>query len=506
MDTTGEDWHLASGIWRRDSASDRWLPVVRANGHQVSDRLSPQERLELVNTAKSGRSSGAGPASYPAEFVFSPDNGERLTPTSFPASAPWTPPSGAPLGRPRTGQVSEARGLRQTTRDFKVTQRPRSGNKSRREATDDPDRTIAAPPPGQYELAVGRFATDCDVLVAIEPERGAMFVWLPIAKNWEPLVHDGGGLLAEASVPSAQWTAELLQDGDDTILCLPTNVGLAVVRPDCLALTFSVSYLGDGSALGSPVLWGSEVWAPVRQAGGAIALLAVAKTGQPVRTQVSSIPAPNEAFGEPVCDAQQIIWPSQSGQLVVRKGPDGAAQPTWVEWPSDTQPKFGFGSPYLSTTGRFWQLCWSRRNESYAYVQMGRTGAEIFPTNAPALCTGRRSYKLAARMKGDPWMDPPDASDSSSNDIVVPLLESSMQGAVLGLVVDAERGVTALLESNERQRAVVQFQSDHSADVQFQTLIVAMPWRTRVAVYDGCVWMYHPDLQVIVGTELEALA
>ena len=504
MEVHDEDWELPSGVWRRGVDAGEWAPVARADGRCLSDRLSPTERFALVRTATTGRDLAGGPIHFPAEFVFSPDSGERLTPASTSASAPWIPPCGAQPVRPGSNQGSDARGLRQTVFDITVTQRPRSGLQSRRSATDDPDRNIPAPPPGQYEFAVGRFGTDVDVLLAIEPEKGALFVWLPTGARWEPLGHDGGGFLAETSVHAAHWRAELQQDGANTILFLPTTAGLAVVRPDCLALSFSVSYVGGGAAAGAPVLWGGEAWAPLRDASGAITVIAASSSGQLLRTQHSSIQAPEAVFGHPVCDAQQVIWPAQDGQLVVRKGPDGAAQCSWVAWPADATPVFSFGCPYLSATGRFWQLCWNRRDESYVYIQMGRSGAESMPTMAPALCTGRYSYKMATRMKGDPWLDPSDTNDANSNDVVIPILESTKHGAVLGLVVEAEGGVTALLESTVHHRAMVQLQCDASADVRFQTLIAPMPWLARAFVFDGCLWTYHPDEQAIVGTELAA--
>lgn len=502
MEQHGEDWELASGIWRRDGDPGEWLPVARAGGRRVSDRLLPAERLALVRTATITRGSAGDASHFPAEFAFSPDTGERLSPVAIPVSAPWIPPYGAHAAAPGSGQNSDVRGLRQTTFDIAVTQQPRSGSQRRRSATDEPDCSIPAPPPGQYEFAVGRFGADVDLLLAIEPEKGALFVWLAAGMRWEPLSQDGGGFLAEMTGNAGGWRAELQQDGASTIVYLPTTAGLAVVRPDCLALHFSVSYLGDGAAVGAPVLWGGEVWAPLRDAGGAITVIAVSSTGQLLRAQKLAVQAPETIFGQPVCDAQHVIWPARDGQLVVRKGPDGAPQCSWVDWPREVQPTFSFGCPYLSATGRFWQLCWSRREESYVYVQMGRSGAEVMPTMAPALCTGRYSYKMATRMKGDPWLDPSDSNDSHSNDVVVPLLESTKSGAVLGLVIEAEGGVTALLESTSQHRAVLQFRSDVSADVRFQTLISPMPWLARAFIFDRCIWIYHSDEQAIVGTEL----
>lgn len=211
MEAQAEDWELASSVWRRGGDSGGWVPCARVGGTRLADRLSPSERLTLVRTATTARGSAGGPIHFPAEFVSSPDTGERLTPAPTSAGALWTPPCGAQPVRSGSSQSLDARGLRQTAFEIAVIQRPCSGSQSRRSATDDPDRNIPAPPPGQYEFDVGRFGTDVDVLQAIEPEKGALFVWLPIGRCWEPLSHDGAGFLAETSVRAAQWRAELLR-------------------------------------------------------------------------------------------------------------------------------------------------------------------------------------------------------------------------------------------------------------------------------------------------------
>lgn len=124
-------------------------------------------------------------------------------------------------------------------------------------------------------------------------------------------------------------------------------------------------------------------------------------------------------------------------------------------------------------------------------------------SNAPALCTGRRSFKMTSTLQGDPWDDPLDANHGNSNEVLIPLLESTLGGAVLGLSVVATDGVTTLLESSERQAAVLHLRTDASSDLHFLTVQVAMPWLTRAFVFDGCLWAYHPELRSIPGTELE---
>ena len=121
-----------------------------------------------------------------------------------------------------------------------------------------------------------------------------------------------------------------------------------------------------------------------------------------------------------------------------------------------------------------------------------------------ALCTGRYSYKMATRLKGDPWLDHDDTDHTASNDVVIPILESAVNDAVLSLVIEAENGVTALLESTDNLRAVVQLHSNARTGMRFMTFIAPLPWLARPFVFDGHLWIYHSDDALIVGTALEA--
>jgi hypothetical protein len=291
---------------------------------------------------------------------------------------------------------------------------------------------------------------------------------------------------------------ELLQQGTATTLVLPTLAGLAVVKPDALSLRYSVAYLGGGPALGAPIFWSGEVWAPVRSPPSGLALVSATGTVVPL-----ALPAAIESFAPPIADARQIVWPCEQGQLVVRKGADGVPEVSWVEWPPSVTPRFEFGCPYLSRSGSFWQIAWDDAAGAFVFVQMGRPQPEVHSTSSPRFCTGSFSYLQGQRIKGDPWLDPEHAYDANSDEVVIPLVESARQAAVLGLVVETTTGVTALLESKERQRAELQYQADNSPDIRFFTLLVARPWQARVFVYDQRLWLYHPDLPEADGWDLE---
>lgn len=507
MSIEGEDWPLASGVWKRTTGPHGWVPMQRSDGRAFPDRVAATERLHLVQTSAGAQGEKAVCALFPIDFSYSPDTGEPLTKRPRSASRPWVPPYGEAVRQANEHQLSDNRGLRQTSHTIVISPSRKQGSGGKRTPQDDADRSMVSPLSGHYEFAVGRFGADVDTLLAIEPEKAILFVWLAGGGRWAPLNSSGSVTLGPCLLDREQWRAELeIGSGDagETKLFLPTASGLAVLSADAITLSYSVEYLGDGqSCWGAPVSWKGEIWVPLRTATGLISLLSVRPDGKSSMLHGTTIQAPAKALCAPVCNARQVVWPSAQGQLVLDKKLDGTSQTNWLPWGSGLAPRFSFGSPYLSSTGNFWQLCWRDSDGFYVYVRMGKIEPETMTTNAPAFCTGQRTFKMMSAMQGDPWHDPQDSRQENLSIALIPILESALRGTVLGLVVDAADGMMTLLESQERQTAVLQLRTHASADLRFLTVQVPAPWRTRAFVFDGCLWVYHPELLSIRGTELE---
>ena len=340
--------------------------------------------------------------------------------------------------------------------------------------------------------------------MAIESDQGKLLVLLPDSKTWIPLERASGGNLAEGLKNSRGWRMEVVEGARRATLYLPTASGLAAVTPTLIGLSYAAEYFGEGVALGGPVAWAGEVWLPVLGKKGVVNL--VGKPGGAAKPVVlpTSAPAPKDGFEAPVFDPLHVIWPSEEGQLIVRLDQKGNQETDWIAWPAEMRPTFSLGCPYLSRSGSFLQLCWRGRNGSLEYVQMGKLGPERAAINAPRIGTGRISYKKAQRIEGDPWREPPPVSDGPSSEVVVPLIESELERAVVGLRMDAPQGVLALLESNsKRHSAVLQLQAENRPAVLFGTINVARPWLASLFVYDAHLWVYHPELPQALGWKLE---
>lgn len=492
-----ERWPLASGVWAHDASSRLWTLEVTPAGLPVSPLVSPADSSRWVGAGGPSQGRADAPA-FPPEFAFSPDDGATLVaPVPAPTSS-WVPPHGAMPMQKASRPGGDSYGLRQTARALRPRELVQNGRPRPLSPTDDAPHTLGLPPPGRYEFCVGRFGANRDVLVAIEPERGALFAWAPLAQSWLPMEPIDAGPFAEATAGGNDWRMEMAQEGASTVMFLATAAGLGVVRADVLALSYSVAYFGDGAALGAPIRWSGEVWAPVRSRSGGLVLCAA--SGQTVDCGATD---PVLRFAPPVGDSRQVIWPSEQGQLVLRRSSGGRLETSWLRWPRAMVPRPEFGCPYLSRAGSFWQLCWDDAAGSYSFVQMARPSPETHALDSPRFCTGLFSFQRGHWIKTEPWQDEGQAYDANVDEIVVPLLESTAHGAVLGLMIETTSAASELLESGARQRAVLRYQAEDSPDLSFFTLQVARPWSTRVFVYDDCLWIYHPDLHEAHGWGLE---
>jgi hypothetical protein len=482
-----ESWQLRSGTWYRNPDSETWHLAASPHGMPVNAKLSNPDVRRMVG-ARRDASTGHW---FPSDFNYSPRTGAPLHDTVTCMDPPWVPPFGASalsgITRPLAG------GLRQTRARLTL---------ARPNGRLDPERTLPALPPGQYRFLVHKLDVASSTLVAIEPEQGNLLALLPDSKVWVPLERSAGRSLAQGLKNFRAWRMEVIEGVRGATLYLPTVSGLAVVTPTLVGLSYAVEYFGEGPALGGPVAWAGEVWLPVLGKNGAVNLVGKSPGAAEPIVLPTSVPAPKNGYEAPVFDPLQVIWPSEEGQLIVRLDQAGKKKAEWIAWPEGLRPTFSLGCPLLF--GFFWQQCWRGQNESLEYVHMGKLFPERAAIDAPRLCTGHISYKNEQRIEGDPWMQPKQVHGGPSSRIVVPLIESELERAVVGLRIDAPRGVLALLESKDRQLAVLQLQAEHRADVLFGTLDVARPWLASLFVYDAHLWVYHPDLAQALGWKLES--
>lgn len=440
------------------------------------------------------RSGGDPSWHFPPEFSFCPATGARLKVDSaqMPVRA-WV----GPFGGPPAGDSANfgASGLRQTAFPLRLARGyDYSGHT-------ESDATLPVPPPGDYEFFSGSFGTADAALVALDPRKGTMFAWLPASKKWLELDSGGRVLLSESALNRSEWRAELAV-AFNSKLYLPTQQGLACVTPDVAALRYSAEYVGAGPVLAAPIWFDGKVWAPCRAAGGGIQFVNVDlanRAGAPM--DVAGVAELGEA-SLPVSYGRIAVWPTAQGQLRLHKQTDGSVAAMFIPWPAGVVPQFQFGCPFLSRDGSLWQLCFDSATDSYLYVKLGDASAERVGASAPRLCSGSVNYRFAVKLKTEPWLEPELGDDASSNEVVIPLVESDASGSVIGLKIETSAALAHVLESDQRIRAELVL-DDETTEVAFHTIAVSQPWRLRLFCHQGSLWAYHPMLHRIDGWALQ---
>ena len=492
MEEQVERWALGSGTWRRDRVSEEWRLVATRTGEAVAPHAPPQDVARLVEAR---RDPGSG-AWFPPEFRFSVSTGAPLRPTIPTLDASWVPPFGeAPL----LGAERLARGLKRTPVALTVAR----GHE--RSASSPPDSTLPALPRGHYRFVVDRFDVACPTLIAVEPEQGRLLVLLPESRQWMPLERSAGRSWGQRLRNPRGWRMELVHaHGHATAYC-PSATGLAAITPSVFGLRYAIEYAGEGPALGGPVAWGREIWTPMLGKGDRVSLvgkphLAAGHVHIVLPTQA---PVPPHAFEAPVFNDLHVIWPCEQGMLVLRLDAEGEKQADWLAWPEQVRPIFDIGCPYMQHNGAFWQLCRRSGDGRLAYVQMAGAAPGAAPVESLRLCTGRVCYRGTSRIDDGPWRSVQAGSSDASTEIVVPLLESAQDGAVVGLRMDAPHGVLALLQAgNEPSRAILQVEVQGRPAVSFGTITVKRPWLALLFVHDGHLWVHHPELAQPAGWKL----
>lgn len=487
-----ETWQLDSGTWHRDRGAERWRLAATPDGTVADARLPMQDVGRMVGAA---RDICTGQW-FPPDFRYSPQSGAALLATTASPDPAWVPPFGEAASSRAAGDA--ARGLRQTPARLALV--PWT---LRLEPPRYPSKTLPSLPPGDYRFLVHAFDLASATLMAIDPEHRSLLMLLPYSRTWIPLEPRDGRIVAQAPRNAGGWRMELVEDGHGATLYFPTAAGLAAVVPALIGSSYVVDHFGDGPALGGPVAWRGSVWLPVaaRDGVGLVGKPPGKATAIALRTDA---PAPAHGFDAPVFDRLHVIWPSDEGQLVLRLDQAGKQEAAWIPWPAGLRPSFPFGCPYLSRSGSYWQLCCRGGNQGYEYVQMGEPSPERARVDVPRTCTGSVSYRKAQRIDGDPWNEPDKDADGGSADVVLPLVESRANRAVVGLRIAAPQGTAALLQSHsETHDAVLQLQAQDGAAVRFGTLSVTRPWLTALFVHEARLWAYHPELPHALGWPLE---
>lgn len=482
-------WPLGSGNWDASDHSAGFQLVSTALGHAVARQLSAADLAGFLQL----RSAPGSNACFPPEFAYSPLDGSPLAPhPATDAADSWIPPFGS--CSVNTARSSEALGLRKAQRTLALSPH------GQYDAERDADATLPVPPPGEYQFISSQFGTSGPALLALDPAKGSLFVWLPASASWQAIEGAGGRLLAESHLPRPNWRCELLT-GFHGELLLATDAGLARLIVDLPALQYQVSYSGAGAAVGAPVAFNQRIWLPLQDAGGSLRFGQFASDGRAGdMVEIANAPPRLSGGSGPVAYGRMAVWLYEQGQLHLQQQADGSVSAQFIAWPAHITPEYAFGSPYQGPSGALWQLCFDHQAGSYLYLELGKLQPQQEAALTPRFCSGYINYRFASKLKKSPWLEPEQGDDGAANEVVIPLLETGA-GGVLGIKLRNTLALSTMLDSSERMRWQLLWDDD-DAETVFHTGVVSQPWLLRLFTHDNKLWAYHPQLARIEGWNL----
>ena len=483
-------WMLSSGEWTALPEQLGFKLETTSLRHAAAD-ISPIDTRVLF---RSGYSLKHPEMVFPPEFKYSPFDGNLLAqyPSSGGSSPNWIAPYGGPSITDKSSRT--LRGLDQTLQPLKLA---RDGPRT---ADDEPEHILPCPPPGVYDYLSLPLGSSTATLLAIDPNKGALYALLEGSMQWAQLEHNTNGILAESIGDRMDWRCEALIDGSVSRLFIATSHGLACVVIDIAALSFGVVY-SKCAALGSPIEFAGHIWCPCA-VGDRVCFTSMTRDGKVGPTVESAISSKScRRVCSPLADGRKAIWMTETGQLILQRLPDGEFATAFYAWPKNVMPSFDFGCPYLSRDGTTWQLCQDISEGHYLYVQLGSEQPSMQETMTPRFCTGTINYRFAAKLKSEPWVEPEVGVDGAG--LVIPVLEHASTEMAVGLRIESTAGLEEVINSSVPRRAVLQF--DKSSTVtDFYTLAVAKPWHLRLVSHDRKLWLSHPQLKYLAGWELQA--
>lgn len=495
--TSINSWLLDSGVWEKNTYSLGFAFVKNNMQRQVSPLLNACDLKRIMGLPTHPQYPDA---LFPPEFSYCPDSGQQLEPIAYSDNSTWVSPIGLnPLPDRKSGVV---RGLNQSDFSFNIS------NLAGRKEIDDAQFTLSLPPSGDYQFFAVKANSTENILISLDPASGALFAYLPDQKEWHVLEHEKHLLLSGTKIDLAAWRCESQNINNTTHLYIPTDHGLALLKIDVLSMSFDVEYFGDSQCLASPIYYLESIWQPVVNQAGEIELLSYSLTSQSIEKMrlANSQGLKLSQIQAPISTTRFVVWLCQQGQIILERTVKGL-ELRFLTWPSHIQPVFNMGCAYLSADGSLYQLCMDANKDNNLYIQINNNSFGSYPSETPRLCSGSYNFHLTNKYKSAPWLTPEIANESAISAevvrIVLPLLESNASSNVLGLSFElsGDKSVASLLDSHERERAVLVL-DDSDSQTSIFSFTVPKPWRLRFFNYQNILWAYHPEMKYIVGWSL----
>lgn len=489
-------WDTPASTWLEDEHGQ--FALVRSEGLGQIDWQGPARArvtdvAQLLGAPLPGACHCA--AIYPEGFAFCPDCGQ---PVQQPDSAAATRPDW-------WNNAADPFLPRQLPHGLAVTRLPLGDSLEQRPAAPEvgrADLSMAPPPNAHCVFAAATFGFASQRLIALAPKRGVLQYFDPAAQLWHVLVAEDPSSQLDFSAADYAWLPALHPSRGEVAI-VPTTRGLRRLFINPVNETFRTETLFDATLASSPGALRRHIGVLFIGRDG-VTRLWTTETDFSSARDYQCDGAPASGWMRPIAYDGRLHWRHLEGQLIWQPG----QPPQYLPWPAPWQPRLELGAPTQSRDGRLWQI--GHDGQAYSFVELGTPTPHQEAIDGARLGFANLLFRRGHAVVDEPWSDAQVDDPHEDDSLVLPLLRvlndhrSQPSGLVLRLHQYTGRAEDALA-TRVIARATVEWIGRRNVILD-DIARLTRPRECSAFVYDGALWLHHPDWNRIRGWRLEEVS
>jgi hypothetical protein len=339
-------------------------------------------------------------------------------------------------------------------------------------------------------------------LLALAHTRGVLQYWDPLAKLWHVMTPESPADELAFSVSAYAWLpAQNPRRGEVAIV--PTFAGLRRLLVNPISETFRTEPVFDGLLVAAPGAMRRHIACLYQDDGGRVRLWS-ARAGLTEFEEHACGELPASGWTRPVGYDGRLFWLHEQGQLVWRPG----EVPRFLAWPANWQPRLEFGGPTQSRDGRLWHI--GHDGQAYSFLELGAEHLQRETIDGARLGFANLLFRRGHPVLDEPWSGEHVEEQVDDDSLVLPLLRSfnNNRSQPSGLVLRFHKYTGRAEEALENRviaRTTVEWIGRRNVILD-EVARLSRPLECVPFVYDGCLWLHHPDWNQIRGWRLEELS
>ncbi|GIZ51117.1 hypothetical protein [Noviherbaspirillum aridicola] len=485
-------WETPKGVWQEDENGSFGLSRSKDFGEIA---WSPEATGRAADIAQLIGASVPTQCScapiFPDDFAHCPECGKPLRNAA--SNAKPAPEWWGPCGDHSLSELAP-KGLPITAVNLDSIVRGRTAGQS----TGRPDTTMLSPPLAPCVFASSRFGLLADRLIALSFEQNALQYWDPHEKQWLRIAADGDAAGLSFTRSAYYWIRPAVPETGEIAL-VPTDSGLYRLFLNPVTASYLTRPVWEKPLVSAPAQVQQHTACLYKDSDGVRLWTAKARAPQPQVYPCAGGQLPDNGWSRPITLNGQVIWLHQRGHLVWKPG----AEPQWLPWRADWEPRFSFGGATQSRDGRLWLM--GQNEQGFTYVQLGVPDGPSTVTDGARLGFGSFVFRLGHQVLEDPWDAGTVEDENDAHALVVPVLlsQSGDRRKRTGLVLRYDHFVgtaAAMLDGREERDAKLQWIGDQI--ITLDRARISTPLELSAFVHEDHLWLHHPDWREMRGWRL----